>query len=142
MILRIIYVVMGLGSLANGIYMFFAPESWYQQEILGVEDTGPMNIHFVRDVGVVYAIVGVGLLWSSVNLAHCRIVHIGVTMFLLGHALEHAMEILTGDLPHSHWYIDAAGVFIPGMLFLVLALPPVWSRVNPEATKAIEKLTT
>ena len=138
MFLKVIYVVMGLGLLANGIYMFFGPESWYHQKVLGVEDTGPMNIHFIRDVGVVSAIVGIGLLWSSVNLARCRIVHIGVTMFLLGHALEHAMEILMGDLPRSHWYIDAAGVFTPGALFLVLALPPVWSRVNPEAAKAGE----
>ena len=138
MSLKVIYVVMGLGLFANGVYMFVASESWYHLKILGVEDTGPMNIHFIRDLGVVYAIVGFGLLWSSVNLARCQIVHIGVTMFLLGHALEHVLEILMGDLPHSHWYIDAGGVFVPAALFTVLALPPVWARVNPQAAKAGE----
>ena len=92
-----------------------------------------MNTHFIRDIGVVYAIVGVGLIWSLFHLAQCRIVHIGVTLFMFGHALEHAMEILTGDLPHSHWGLDALGVFIPGILFFVIALPPVWKRLNPEA---------
>ena len=136
MILKVIYVAMGVGSLANGLFMFFAPVTWFERGVPGVEDTGPMNIHFIRDVGVVYAIVGVGLLWAAFHLARARIVHIGVTLFLFGHALEHMMEIFIGDLPRSHWYLDAAGVFLPGILFLILALPPVWNRLNPAADTA------
>lgn len=136
MFLKVVYILMGAISLGNGVFMFVAPETWYHIELLGVEDTGPMNIHFIRDIGVVYVIVGIALLWAAFNLARCYIVHIGVTLFLLGHALEHAMEIVIGDLPHSHWGIDAGGVFLPGVAFFVLALPSVWKRVNPAASKA------
>lgn len=134
MFLKILYGVMGAGALGNGIYMLIAPETWFGQPGLGVEDTGPMNVHFIRDLGIVYAIVGIGLLWSMANLAQCRVVHIGVTLFMFGHAIEHVFDILTGHLPNSHWYVDAAGVFAPGIVFFVIALPPVWARLNPEAT--------
>ena len=73
MLLKIVYVLMGLGSLGNGVFMFFAPETWFERGYPGVTDTGPMNIHFIRDIGVVYAIVGSGLPRPSNTLTTVRL---------------------------------------------------------------------
>ena len=43
------------GSLANGLWMLFAPAHWYQNLPAGVPDTGPLNVHFVRDIGAAFA---------------------------------------------------------------------------------------
>ena len=131
MALRLFYIVFGLLSVANGIYMLYRPDHWFYNIPAAVPDTGDFNAHFVRDIGLAYLISGVGFLWSSVYIAKCRIVHLGNTLFVTGHAMLHIMDIVVGRLPMDHLIHDAPGVLLPGLIMVVLCVPAVWSRVNP-----------
>ncbi len=132
MILRILYVIFGLGSVVNGVYMLAAPEAWFHEGPPGVPNTGPVNPHFVRDVGIAFLVVGIGLLWAMVNLRRAWPLHMLATLFLGGHAVLHVAEILSEALPAEHWRHDALGVFVPAVALGVAALPPVWQRLHAE----------
>lgn len=134
--LRAVYVLLGAGAVANGLYMLATPDAWFHHGPPGVTHTGPMNAHFVRDVGVAFVVVGGGLLWSAANLQRCRPMHMLVLAFFGGHAALHVYDILSGGLPESHWRLDALGVFAPAIMLAVLALPPVWTKLNPESVAA------
>lgn len=132
--LKGIYVVMGLGLLANAAWMIASPGTWYARFPADVPDTGPLNPHFVRDVGMAFATCGAGLLWCAANLRRSYPVHLLVTLFLAGHALQHAVEIAGGHLPADRWLDDIIPAFLPGILMVVLALPSVRRRLGgPDA---------
>jgi len=50
----IAFWVLGFGNLANGLWMLFWPEVWYHDLPVGIPDSGPLNLHFVRDLGAAY----------------------------------------------------------------------------------------
>ena len=116
-------------TVANGLWMLVAPGSWYSGLPARVPDTGAFNAHFVRDIGVSFAVLGAGFGWCAANLERCYPVYLGLTAWFAGHAAVHAFDILAGRLPHAHWELDAPGVFLPAVLLLVLSFPPVWRRV-------------
>jgi len=107
------YGTFGVGTLANGGWMLISPFTWYSQLPAGVPDTGPINFHFVHDLGVVFIIAGFGAMWCAKNLERCAPVHAGVTAFFAGHALVHVAELLAGKLPPAHWLIDLPLTFAP-----------------------------
>jgi len=136
MFLRIVYAVFGAAFLLNGLQMLFFSESWYENGPPGVDHTGPMNIHFIRDIGVIFLVMGGGLLWGLFNTAKAYPIHLFSTLWLVGHGLVHVGEIVLGQLPHSHWGLDFVGVFLPGVLMLLLAIPAVWRRAAPNPPAA------
>lgn len=125
-----IYQVSCALSVLNGLWMLFAPLPWYMGLPAAVPDTGPFNPHFVRDLGVAFIVIGLGFGWCAANLDRCLPVHLGLTLFFIGHALIHVADILVGRLPHRHWLIDAPAVFLPAILLVVMALPPVWRTLQ------------
>lgn len=125
---RLFYWFLGLTSLANGLWMLADPATWFMQIPAAVPDTGPLNRHFVHDIGVVYSIAGLGAIWCARDLAGSYIAHLGVMLFYVGHALVHVAEIGLGLLPHSHWWIDLPLVFLPAVILIVLTLPGVRRR--------------
>ena len=133
--LRIFYIICGVLSLGNAIYMLFDPGHWFFNIPADVPETGDLNAHFVRDIGLVYLISGLGFLWSARNLAQCRIVHLGNTIFISGHAALHLLDVFVGRLPLDHLLDDALPVTLPGIIMVVLYVPSVWKKVNPEAPR-------
>jgi len=131
MLLRGLLVVFGLMSLGNGIYMLAAPDHWFHEMPAAIPDTGPMNAHFVRDVGVVYALSGAGLLWGALNLARAYPVLVMVALFYAGHGALHVADILMGHLPADHWWIDFSGVFLPAIVLCAIGWPSIWRKLNP-----------
>lgn len=130
--LRATYSILGLLSLLSAGWMIISPVSWYASFPGGVSDTGPLNTHFIRDLGLAWAIVSSVLLWCARYPGRCRSAHMMVTVYFTGHAAIHLAGILDGDLPAGHWLDDAVGVFIPALVLLVIAIPPVWRRLAPE----------
>ena len=128
--LRIIYAIFCVLSLLNGAWMLFSSFSWYANLPAAVPHTGPFNAHFVRDIGVAFFVAGLGFGWCALHTERSRTIHAGLTVFFVGHALIHLVEILTGQLPGTHWLIDAPGVFAPALLLLVLAVPSVRRRLG------------
>jgi hypothetical protein len=124
--------VMGLTSLANGAWMLAHAWSWFTF-LPGVIDTGAVNAHFIHDVGIAYALCGAGFIWCARNLGAARPLFVGITLFFVGHALGHVVEILAGLLPARHWWVDLPLVFAPALILAYLALPGTWRRVASAA---------
>ncbi|HEY8186124.1 MAG TPA: hypothetical protein VIF64_08650 [Pyrinomonadaceae bacterium] len=110
--------------------MLLFPLSWYTGLPADVPHTGPLNPHFVRDLGVAFIVVGLAFGWSAFHLEESRPVHLALTVFFTGHALIHVSDIVMGRLPNSHWVIDLPGVFVPALIMLALAVPSVRKLVS------------
>jgi hypothetical protein len=119
--MKMLALILAALMAANGVYMFADPPGWYQA-VPGVPDTGPLNHHFVRDIGIAYITAGVAIAWSALG-AGWRASALGA-LFLGGHALLHAGETFVG---HHHDVIlnELAAVHLPALLTVVLS---VWQR--------------
>ena len=114
--------VFGVGNLVNAAWMLADPAGWYVGLPAAVPDTGPLNTHFVRDIGSAFGVMGVALLWAAVRPA-LRVPMIAVvSLFYLMHALVHVTDTVAGRLPASHWSIDFPGVYAPALVLIALTL--------------------
>ena len=124
--MQLLFWILGLSNLANGVWMLLAPEHWYQHLPAAVPDTGPLNVHFVRDIGAAFCTVGIALCASAPHAPRRRGVILCVSIFFVLHAVIHVADMLGGRLHHNHWLIDFPGVFLPAIIFGVLCLPRWW----------------
>jgi hypothetical protein len=112
--------IFGLVNLANAAWMLAAPADWYARLPAAVPDTGPLNAHFVRDVGSALAMMGCALLAGALRPA-LRVPALALTaLFYVLHALVHVADTLAGRLPPTHWAIDLPGVYLPAAVLVVL----------------------
>jgi peptidoglycan/LPS O-acetylase OafA/YrhL len=116
--MKILAFVLAAAMAANGVYMFADPPGWYAA-VPGVPDTGPLNLHFVRDIGIAYFTAGVALAWSALG-AGWRASALAA-LFIGGHALLHAGETFMG---HHHDVLlnELAAVHLPAVLAVVLSV--------------------
>jgi hypothetical protein len=121
-----LFWILGLVNLGHGLWMLAAPERWYHDLPAGVPDTGPLNLHFVRDIGAAFATLGAACCAAAIRPAARRGVLLGVTLFLALHAGVHVADLLAGRLPSSHWLIDLPLVFVPPVVLVVLCHPRWW----------------
>jgi hypothetical protein len=135
-ITRWFFRLLGVIMITNGLWMVFSALPWFTHIPADMAATGIPNSHLIHDVGIAYIVFGIGLVWSASNLERCRPVYLGVMLFMTGHAIGHAVEILVGQLPPSHWWIDFPLVFLPGIILAILALPQVWSKATSSKTKS------
>jgi len=129
--MTVLFWILALSNLANGAWMLLSPESWYHRLPAGVPDTGPLNLHFVRDIGAAFVTIGAALTAAAVRPQLRRGVVLAVTPFYVLHALIHLTDIEAGRLHGDHWLIDLPGVFLPAVLFAVLCLPSWWHDRDP-----------
>src|SRR5436190_23464394 len=80
---------------ANGLFMLGSPHAWYRA-VPGVIGTGPLNEHFVRDIGCAYLITAVGLAWRAVQPSIGWPAALLGALFLLLHAGVHLADTLLG----------------------------------------------
>lgn len=128
--MKSIYNILGGVSLGNGLWMLLSSSTWFRNMPVGAEDTGPLNPHFVHDVGLVYILTGIGALWCAYKLSKSLEVHLAITAFMSGHALIHIGEILQGALPPSHWLIDFPLVTFPALM--LLGMTPLMIKLNKQ----------
>ena len=126
-----LYWLFGVLNVANGVWMLAQPERWYHELPAGVPDTGPLNLHFVRDIGAAFATIGVAFCVAAVRPAARRGVALGATLFFVLHAAVHVTDLAAGRLGADHWLIDLPGVFLPAIGLLVLCLPRWWRAEAP-----------
>jgi hypothetical protein len=124
--MRIVFWLLGILNLANGLWMLASPAGWYHGLPAGVPDTGPLNLHFVRDIGAAFTTIGVAFCVAAPDAPRRRGVLLAATLFYLLHALVHVADLLAGRLHADHWLVDLPGVFLPTILLLVLCLPRWW----------------
>jgi uncharacterized protein YjeT (DUF2065 family) len=119
--MRLILAI-GLGLLlaANGFLMLFDPAQWYAM-VPGVPETGPLNAHFVRDIGAAYVVTGVAIAWLALDTRAAPAALAGA-LFLTLHALVHVADAIAGRMHADHVATDLVAVFLPVAIALWLVL--------------------
>jgi hypothetical protein len=106
--------------------MMVAPAGWYWDLPAAVPDTGPLNAHFVRDIGAAFFTIGVAFLVTAPSARRYRGVVLAAALFFVLHAVLHVADLISARLPADHWLIDVPGVFLPALALVVLSLPRWW----------------
>lgn len=125
-IVILLAVVLG----ANGLAMNVAPLAWYDA-VPGVTATGAYNPHFVRDIGMAYLVVSLGLAWFAWRPVQGWPALVCAAAFQLLHAAIHVGDGVCGANPLSDFARDFPGVFLPALLTVWV----VW-RARPTHTGA------
>ncbi|MDX8532112.1 hypothetical protein RFM41_06820 [Mesorhizobium sp. VK25A] len=118
--MRVLLLVIGIYQAANGVVMLAVPEIWYSA-VPGVSETGPANIHFIRDIGLAFLAAGVALLMASRRPGDGRLITVA-TIFLGGHAVYHLVEMAHGTTLTAAAR-DIMLIVAPGLLPLAALLP-------------------
>src|SRR5215475_13286973 len=125
-----ITLAIGLGLLlaANGLLMLLDPAQWCAI-VPGVPETGPLNPHFVRDIGAAYVVTGVAIAWLARD-ARAVPAALAGALFLTLHALVHVADAIAGRLHPEHILSDLVAVFVPAAiaLWLVSSSTPISRR--------------
>lgn len=126
-------VLLCVAALANGVYMLVAPESWYFA-VPGVTTTGPFNQHFVRDIGLIFLLLGGAFLFGAAR-PELRVPLWGAAaLWLSGHALFHFWEVAVGICGPSALARDFAAVTLPAILALALT---AWAIARPSTAHRV-----
>ena len=113
----LICFVIGLLNILNAVWMLITPEHWYYNLPAGVPESGPLNVHFIRDIGCIFLILGCGLLVGGSFLIEFRLPLFTMnTLFYMLHMFVHIHEIVSGRLRMGIFWIDLPGIYLPAML--------------------------
>ena len=108
-------IVLGVAAGVNGLYMLYAPESWYFA-VPGVTTTGPFNQHFIRDIGLIFLFLGTAFLVGAARPQYRIVLWATATLWLWGHALFHFWEVAVGICGPSAIARDFPAVTLPAIL--------------------------
>ena len=115
--------VLGTAALANGTFMLISPLDWYFA-VPGVTTTGPFNQHFLRDIGLIFLLVGGAFLIGAARPDRRVALWSAASLWLCGHALVHFWEVAVGICGPSVLIRDFAAVTFPALISVMLA---VWA---------------
>jgi len=123
MAVRVMLLILGLFHLANGGYMLAAPRAWYMA-VPGVADTGPLNHHFIVDIGLAFLASGAGLALGALERPWAPAVALAGSTWPALHALLHVWLWLSRGFPSAMPVINSEvfGVVGIGILGVALAL--------------------
>ncbi len=114
-------VLLGLGALANGLFMLVSPGGWYVA-VPGVTTTGAFNQHFVRDIGIIFLFLGGAFIVGAARPGSRILLWGGATLWLSCHALFHFWEVAVGICEPSALARDFPAVTLPAILGACLTL--------------------
>lgn len=117
----VIFALFAAGNLANGIWMLVSPAHWYINLPANVPGTGPLNEHFVRDIGCIFTMIGVMLAIAVVRPAFRLMALLFATTFYVAHSLVHVGEQIGGVLPPDQWRFDLFPVYGATLVLVVLS---------------------
>jgi len=102
--------------LLNGITMLVWPEIWYLNTP-GASETGAFNIHFVRDIGIAFAVSGVGLFYAFLQREspNMPVAWLAIA-FLAGHSLLHQIEMFAVQMSIQAMARDFSLIVLPVLI--------------------------
>lgn len=115
MIYRWIAALLGGGLAVNALIQLALPLAWYDA-VPGVPLTGPFNVHFVRDIGMAYLVVSLGLGWFAWRPAQGWPALVCAAGFLCLHAAIHVGDASCGGSVWRDLARDFPGVFLPALI--------------------------
>ncbi|AWN42923.1 hypothetical protein [Methylobacterium durans] len=113
----------GAGLAANGVVMLAAPEAWYFA-VPGVTATGPFNQHFLRDIGLIFVLLGSAVAFGAARPETRTLLWGMAALWLSGHALFHVWEVAAGLCGPEVLPRDFPAVTLPALIAIALSL---WS---------------
>jgi hypothetical protein len=124
--------VLGVAALANGSFMLLSPHAWYLT-VPGVTSSGPFNQHFIRDIGVVFLLLGAAFLVGIARPETRLFAWCAATLWLGCHALFHLWEVAVGMHGPSALARDFPAVTLPALLGIGLT---VWATGDRRPVRA------
>lgn len=118
-LVTLIALLLGAAATTNGVLMLVNPEAWYWT-VPGVIARGAFNQHFLRDIGIIYVLIGGAFVYGAVYTTHRFVLWLLPSAWLLSHALFHFWEVLVGICGIQSLQQDFAGVTLPAILALVI----------------------
>jgi hypothetical protein len=115
--------LLGAGLTGNGLFMLAGPEAWYLA-VPGVTTTGPFNQHFLRDIGLIFVLIGAGFALGAVRPGWRALLWSMGAIWLSGHALFHVWEVAAGICGPEALPRDFPAVTLPALMAVALS---VWS---------------
>lgn len=128
----LVYLLLAAGFAANGLFMLLAPEAWYQAAPLPRTKELP-PFFFMFWLGLAEITLAALFVWCARNLKRRKPVHLMLATYVLGGAVISSLEIsMLPQRPQdmSFWAPLIIGVYLPAIAMLVMALPPLPSRVK------------
>jgi hypothetical protein len=119
--------LLGCAAIANSLYMLISPHGWYWG-IPGVPMSGPYNQHFIRDIGLVFLLVGLAFLIGMAAPLSRVLLWSAATAWLVVHASLHLWQVVVGISPPSTIGQDFAAVTLPALLGLLISFWAVRER--------------
>ena len=117
-----LFGVLGAVTVLNALWMLAAPVHWWQELPAGVPDFGPLNEHFVRDIGSTFLTLGAALLWGAFVPSVRRAALVFVTMWNVAHSVVHVVDTARGLVGPEHWGVDFPLVYAPTIGLAVLTV--------------------
>jgi hypothetical protein len=93
--------------------------SWYELTP-GASETGPFNVHFVRDIGIAFTAAGAGL-WLAVSSVSWKSASTAIVamIFIGGHGVLHFVEMFAHHLSLAEGLRDTALIVAPAAIATV-----------------------
>ena len=126
-----VLLFLAVGGAINGVWMLADPAHWYHHLPAGVPDTGPLNAHFVRDIGCAFLAFSGGLFWAWREPRWRRPLVVVTAGFYLAHAALHVHDVARGLLESDHLLLDAWGVYLPALLIAAAAVDQLKNESAP-----------
>ena len=125
-VINLVALVLGLAMTANGVAMLVDPQGWYVA-VPGVTATGAFNQHFIRDIGMIYLLIGGAFAAGALLPASRILLWLAPTTWLAAHAWFHFWEVAAGICGVDAIPRDFLGVTLPALIGLGLTLA-AWRR--------------
>lgn len=116
----IVLVLFGLGNFLNGAWMLADPAHWYANLPANVPATGPLNEHFVRDIGCIFFLLGAFLLAAAARPRWRLPAMLAASAYAVAHALVHVFDSARGLLGPGQWRFDLGPVYLATLLLVVV----------------------
>ena len=130
-----IAALLGVALIANGVFMLVALADWYVA-VPGVTATGPFNQHFLRDIGLIFLLLGGAFLVGAAQ-PHLRVaLWAAPSIWLTGHALFHLWEVAVGICSPSVIPRDFSAVTLPAIIGIALTVWAIHQSRGLEAKAA------
>lgn len=118
---RVILIIMAIFYIGSAALMWFAPQYWYDSTP-GVAMMGPFNLHFIRDIALVFLVSGGALLWGYAK--HDKTAMIFGVLWPCLHAVFHIWIWVTmRGMPFDQIAaVNLFGIQFPAWLALIAAI--------------------
>ena len=140
-LLSFIYILLALGFVINGLIMLVAPGLWLAHMPLQLQATNS-TYYLTRALGLADLAMAPLFFWCARNLKKRKPVHFALAIYVVGFAVLNAIEIaLSPVIPSdvAFWLTLTVMVFLPALLMIIMALPPLPTRVKgPRETGTVK----